>query len=210
MYDFFTKVAPCEVHVYLVSGGCARFEQADAAEAEELMAQIQPDKVFGLRHLLLAGSGFVTTYPADAVEQIDFLVEIAPSWPPPPDFAEVAEIAPETYERAINRAQNRAYFETDPLEERWGERPTVYAEVELRSRRTLYLRLTLAPQERESPYRSIGQLMARLTDAPALVGLREEGGVFLLNPANIVRFAAYPTPPPLLCPGAWTATYLPD
>jgi len=72
----------------------------------------------------------------------------------------------------------------------------LYGEYEMRSGRTLLLRVTPAPTGRDSALPIDHELMlSHLFRYPALTGRREEGGVFLLNPAAIVRFTAFPAPP---------------
>jgi hypothetical protein len=186
------------VHVHLTSGRAIRFVQPDAAAARDLTGRVHPQRLFGQPLLLLTGAaGGLTAFPTGAVEQVDLLTDDAPAWTHPDDVLDVVELSPEASARGRARR----------------ERPAdLYAEFEMRSGRPVHLRVSFAPSSDDTGRGRVlsadrNLAFTHVFQRAVIWGRREEGGLFLLNPANVARLTAFPpdsvAPPPAALPAGY-------
>jgi len=175
-----------DIHLHFVNGRDARFVQTDSKEAQHVLEQIHPDRVFTARPVLTIGDpASISLVPCSSVERIDFYVDPLPDWPYHNEVRDAEEITEDLF-----HARDRLS-------------PELVARFELVSGAVTYLRLHFQPSRGPVTPLDASLFFSHLLSGPSLRG-RMEGGVFLINPANIVRVTIYPGPsePPT---GSWNA-----
>lgn len=187
------RPAYLDLRVWLTSGSCEKFVQTDAEAAEQMIEQVHPERVFARRHLALSGSDFLTAFPADSIERIELRLYPVPVWPQHPAVEDIAAVSLETF-RQLRRHQQPG-----------GRNLAALAEMRSGAVSLLRIRLSEPPSERDARSSALeaGRFLSHLFTGPALFG-RLDGGLFLLNPINIIRFAVSPAPAAAV-PGALPA-----
>lgn len=173
--------APLEMRIHLTNGSTARFVQPDHECAECLLADLQPQRLFRKPQIVLESDGSLTTIPSTAVEHIALLnVTMPAEWALNPEIEDVVEFSPDSL-TAESEASDRVM-------------PDLFIEFEMRSGQISYLRVSTGdPQEIRLPL-DAGLAFSHLLERPVVLGRRAEGGIFLLNPANVVRFTVHSNP----------------
>jgi hypothetical protein len=172
-----TRSAYLDLRVSLTNGETVQFVQTDTAAATRLVEQVRPDRAFTQRHLTIADRNCLTTFPTDGIERLDFLTSPMPDWQP--QAASVREMGEGNIARGL---ECRAI---------------------LKSGRSAHLDVALRGADHQILPVDFSLFMTRLFSGKCLVGERE-GGLFLLNPANIMRVVT-PTHAGKSLPGVWEA-----
>jgi len=168
--------------VHLTNGESAHFVQTDTAAATRLVEQARPERAFARPHLTIADRDCLTTFPTDGIERIDILTSPVPDWQP--ETARVREVP-----------QGGLALGLD-------------CRIALRSGQVVHLDITQRRQDNVLLPVDFSLFVTRLFSGRCLVGERE-GGLFLINPANIVRMDTFPSTATAM-PGSWRARQLKD
>ncbi len=162
------RAAYLDLRVHLVNGKSVRFVQTDTAQATRMIEQVRPERAFSQPHLSIVDGTSTTTIPTSVIERMDFLTSPAPLWQP--DIATIREAA-----TTADAPRVHQYIQ-----------PDLRCQAELFSGRTIDLDLYL--HDRETPLLpvDVSLFLTRLFSGKSVVGARE-GGLFLLNPTNIMR-----------------------
>jgi hypothetical protein len=176
-----------EIQVHSVDGPVTRFVQDDSEAIRKSLDQMQPGKIFAQHHLLITDHRSITIFPTTAIARVDLVMERYPDWPFPPGVSDVAEISEREFVRrcrAVRRGEQSLGAPTRSL--------TAFGEIELANGDRICLEARLA--SRSGLPRDRGLSLHHLLTAPSLHSRRRGGGVLILNPAHIVRWAFYPGP----------------
>src|SRR5262245_47926566 len=76
-----TMPSSLEIHVHTADGGVTKFSQSDPVEMPNLLAHIQPGKVFSQPLLFIAGNHSMSAFPTEAVARVDIVMEGHFDWP---------------------------------------------------------------------------------------------------------------------------------
>lgn len=202
-----SKVGFLHLTLCLVNGGRQFLLQTEPVVAQGLLDTLRPERLFAQKQFQFVGGDYVTVIPSESIEKIELRSDPVPDWPYRETVLSVQEVSEEEFQR-IRRREIPTH--TNAL----GQIVTVQVAqiglaVELRSGATIYLRLRLrrttdTDSEMNPPtVDDVRFFLQHLFSQPVLFGeLEDNQGVFLINPANAVRFTITPPPPaPLL--GAW-------
>jgi hypothetical protein len=176
------RQAYLDLRVHLTNGESAHFVQTDTAAATRLVEQARPERAFARPHLTVADAQCLTTFPTDGIERLDILTSPVPDWQS--ETATVREVP-----------EGKMALGLD-------------CRIILRSGKTVRLDITQRRHENLLLPVDFSLFLTRLFSGKCLVGACE-GGVFLLNPANIVRMDTYPSTASAL-PGSWRARQIKD
>ncbi|MEW6304934.1 MAG: hypothetical protein AB1705_15780 [Verrucomicrobiota bacterium] len=183
---------PLKINVYHASGLISEFVQYDQAAALEFLGQLQPRKIFTPRVLVLSGDFSVSNIVSHQVSRIDFLTqENVPC--EFPDWISDLTVVP-THEEFLTATgldrgeparRSHSFFPGEEFEGHiachlLGAEP-VYARV----RGTMSVAVELRSR------------LVHLFELPALQFKRPDGGITIVNPANLVRITMFPGPPGL-------------
>ncbi len=183
-----------QLTVQMVNGNREEFVQSDPEIAGTILGNVRPDRLFNTPHITLIDAGAVTIFPTDRIERLELRSDPLPRWQQRPQISEVEEISASTFQHIAQRSQ--------------GHLPMEYGmQAEMRSGINYYLRIRFrrpTGSELREPLTAddTGRFLAHLFTGPAVFGSsRTEDCLFLLNPANVVRFTL--APPPAAVSGAW-------
>jgi hypothetical protein len=190
-----------EIHVHSTDGHVSRFGQNDPEQVRGLLDQIQPGRIFGQRHLILAGGASMSIFPTGAVARIDLVMDCFPDWPFHHGILDVREITEEEFRQRYRPAEYPGTLPGAP-----GATVQVYGEIELANGERLFLEVQTQVEPRLPVEQSL--YFQQILSAHSLYARRHGGGAILLNPASIVRLTFYPGPPQTP-PNAFCAVPLP-
>jgi hypothetical protein len=195
-----SSTAPAlEIHIHLEDGRIVKFAQPDATLAKKILDSIQPHRLFNQQHLIIDGDYAITAFPCAAICRIDLIGEDIPDWPFP-IVSNAQQIAEEEFRQRFQPEKYDAERRESALVA--GDHVIAYAETELTNSTRVFFEMDLIVQDR-SPLDQ-GFFILQIFALGGLHAKRQAGGVLLINPAKIVRFAAYPGP--VVTPaGAWQA-----
>jgi hypothetical protein len=198
-----TSTIPLSIYIHLEDGRVAKFAQPDAPVAKQVIRRIQPNKLFSEPSLILGGDQATVVFQTSKVVRVDLVTDIDVHWPYPNHVVDAQEITEEEFQKCLQQEEDRAkYPEWIPS---ISKLVMVLAEVELVSGARIFLKILTRQFNRMPLDESIS-----LHHFFALGGLHARrcgGGVMLVNPASIVRFAFY-SGPVALPPGVWQASYV--
>ena len=189
-----------EISVTLTTGRLCRFAVDDSAAAQRLLKEMQPARLFSTSPtLLLSGGGALTVFPVARVERVDIVGAALPAWP----FLGGATAVREVSETEFLAAYDPLRFAEDRREARaarigFTEYWTVSGQHVFWEVRMESLEMTAIDFK---PY--IQSLFA----AGGLHASTAEGGIAVLNPANLLSMTFHPGPP-LPPAGAWVVRRL--
>ena len=177
-----------EVTVYLIDGSHYQFFSEDEAEIDRIYRSIQPNRVFGEKQYIMAGTYYMSGFAAPAVTRIDFVSHTPPSWPHLGGVKEITEISEEALDRrAIPRQSDPRRSEVQPKP---GETMETFADFGLADGSRLCVKMTMevhgAIDQRSRAY--------HMFTGPGFHVARRGGGVILVNPRHIIRWSMYPGP----------------
>jgi hypothetical protein len=177
-----------EIHVHSTDGHVSRFGQIDPEQVRALLDQIQPGRIFGQRHLLIAGGASMSIFPTGAVARIDLVMDGFPDWPFHHGVSDVREIPAEEFRQRYRSAEYTGALPGTP-----GATVLVFGEIELANGERLFLEVQTQVEPR-LPVEQ-GLYFQQILAAHSLHARRHGGGAVLLNPAAVVRLTFYPNPP---------------
>jgi hypothetical protein len=198
-----------QLTLHLVNGSRKQFVQTDPDTAQKILDQLRPERFFAQKQLHLFSDESITLIPLEHIERVDLQTDPLPVWPHNERIHGVDEITEEDFLRIQRREPpppppvvlGRPMPAKPPLQ--------IGILVEFRSGCTAYL--SVYPRMPEAAIRSsevptsedMSLFFQHLFARPVLFGkMEDEEGIFLLNPANVIRFTLAP-PPPEPSAGAW-------
>jgi hypothetical protein len=177
-----------EIHIYLVDGSKYEFFTDERPEIERIFSMVQPNRIFGQKQIMLAGTYFMGGFATDEITRVDLICDTPPVWPQLGGVKEVVEVDEEMMRRkAIPRISDprRSDIHTKP-----GEMVDTFAEFGLADGSSVAVRMSLevhgAIDQRSRAYNMF-------TGAGFHVN-RRGGGLILINPRHVVRWTMYPGP----------------
>jgi hypothetical protein len=183
------KHSHLEIQIHGASGSVKTFVQDDKALASRILDGLHPARLFATGKITIAGEYSLTAYVASQVTRIDFINEEFACWEFPPDISDVAELSEEEFHQRLNQ-NGSAQLEKREKPQTPGDFAVRFLHVEMLGGQQIFLAVELIvelPAERLNKIRF-------LLSAPALHFRLREGGVGVLNLANMVRFTTYPGP----------------
>lgn len=194
-----------EFHIYATDGEVTRFVQDDAAEAQKILSQIQPNRLFAQKQIIIAGLRSLNAFQTSAVGRIDLIMEGHPGWPFHHGISDAVQITEAEFReryRPEETGTTRTGQEITP-----GQSVTLFAAVDLLDCEGVYLEVSTKAQSETLTPIDTGLLIQQFFAQPVLHARRQGGGAILINPANVVRLTFFPGPRETP-PGAWPARYV--
>lgn len=193
--------------VHLTNGRHYPFVQADSCMGSQILTQMRPDRLFTGKNFIFHEAHEVSILPTDGVERLDLFSESLPVWSHAEHIVALDEISDVEFRKMEQRDPPRTIR---VLGRAVPTLPTEFgAAVELRSGAVVYFRITREQVEVSARERSeitaddTRQFLTHFFTRPVIFGRTlDGGGIFLLNPANIVRYILSPAPPESVA-GAW-------
>lgn len=203
-----SQVSGVHLTLHLTDGRRLSFQQPDPQKAEALLEHLRPERIFSQKNLLIASAASVTVIPAREVERIDLRSSKVASWHSGSLNGMTAEVDAAEFERIASRPYsppNLGARRPDPPKE-------IGVAIELRSG----AEITLVARPFSRVAMDVGSdpmlipddaaaFLQHLSERPVVIGeLRDQRGVFLVNPMNALRFEISPPPPVHLLPTVWS------
>jgi len=183
------KNAHLEIRIHGASGSVKSFVQDDKTLASRILDGLHPARLFSSGKITIAGEYSLTAYVASQVTQIDFISEAFACWEFPPDISDMVELSEEEFHQRLHQnGQTQMEKRTKP--QTTGDFAVRFLHVEMLGGQQIFLAIEIVvglPAERLNRIHF-------LLSAPAVHFRLRQGGVGVLNLANMVRFTAYPGP----------------
>jgi len=178
-----------EVRFHLADGSTEHFIQETEATARRILDNLRPAQLFKQSRIMLAGTYSMTALVPAHITRIDFASTDFACWDFPAGLSDVVAVPEEMFREQAGlddptRLQKRGQSRVA------GDAFVAFIDVQMRGGEHVYLMIEGAvdlPAERFQRvqlFLSGANLHARLP----------EGGMTILNLANLVRFTAYPGP----------------
>ncbi len=185
------------IRVHLSNGHCADFVQSHPETARLLLDSLHPDRVFSQRAIVIAAAGEFTAFSSAAIDVIELVTEPVPDWP---HYRHVASSREITQSEFRARPFHGNLPPTGP--------PLLFIEIEMRGGRTLFIEIQVEPLPVEmlTPL-DLDRMIQQFFGGSCLHTRRRDGGVLMINGANIVRWHSRSVPLGMQ-PTAWPARYV--
>lgn len=178
-----------EIRIHLTNGNVESFVQSDHAAIRQILDNLQPQKIFSQRNLILAGSFSMTAYACSAITMVELVMDGFPEWPFPHGTKDIREITKDEFWERYRPGQDEKFVREQPR--KVGETQVGYSELELTSGKHIYSEV----QAEVSPQLDRIHYINQLLSASCVFARRHGGGVTLVNMANVARFGFHPGPP---------------
>jgi hypothetical protein len=178
-----------EMHFHLADGSVETFYQEDETAARRILDNLRPGQLFRQARIMLAGTYSMTAFVPSHLEKIDFVSSDFVCWEFPADLSDIVVIPEAQFRekagltdpaRLQKRSQNR--IPGDPF--------VAFLDLEMKSGNHTYLMLEGAVDLPAERFHRLQLLLSGVN----LHARLPEGGMTLLNLANLLRFTAYPGP----------------
>ena len=192
-----------EIRIHTQSGSVESFFQDNPALVARILDRIRTTRAFGADVITIAGDYSLTKFAASQVSRVDLLIEDYVPWKYPDDVLDVFELSEDEF-REQSHLNDPSRLERRRSPKQTGECAVVFVDVEMTGGTSrIFLRAKIKvglPAERL-------QRLHKLFSASAVHFRMRQGGVAILNLANLVRFTF--TPGPDVTPiDAWPAHHL--
>lgn len=175
-----------QVHIYTADGGVHRFYQDQDEDVRRIISGLHPNRVFTQKQIVVAGTYFMAGFMTATVTRIDIIGDEIPPIAHTGDLREVEEITEAEMEKRClpslsdpKRTDMRAT--SDGLIEFYAEFQTVDG-----------LRTCMRLRSRSTGRIDMRQQTHSIMNASGFHINRLKGGVIIVNPSNIARWAFYP------------------
>jgi len=178
-----------QIRIHIQGGAIETFFQNDPAAATRILQGIHPAKLFGANRIAIAGEHSLTAFISCRITRVDFLSEGFALWEFPPGILDVVELSEKEF-RDRTHLDDPARLEKRKNPKHPGEFAVVFVDMEMAGGQRIFLAVEIMislPAERL-------QRLNLLLASPALHCRLRQGGVAVLNLANLVRFTSYPGP----------------
>jgi len=180
-----------KIRVYLVDGTVRKFAQRDPEQAQQILDEIQPRKLFSEKFVRLAEPSFITIFPTRSVIMVEMVMQGHPEWAQT-ETLEILQITPETFR--MKSYPERGATTAESVFGKIGDPFNGYCEFDLVTGIRIPVEMrTIVPASSE-----LGVMLSYLLDTSTVVIKRIGGGVLFVNMAHAIRFRLHPQHPLLL------------
>lgn len=177
-----------EIYIYLTNGSIQKYHQLDQEIIKKIFTDTDPQKLFSQKTLTITGALSYRTYPCEAVERVDWVMENYPEWLTSNSQWDIREITEDEFKDSYKPQLDKSLVrdETQPV----GDAHHGFTQFEFLSGRNLYLEVFGKVKPKMDRQYLTQQLLALNT----LFYKRKEGGVIFINPTRIASMVFYPGP----------------
>lgn len=177
------------IHIHAASGSVKTFAQNDQALASRIIAGLNPARLFSSGRITIAGEYSLTAFVASRVTRIDFISEGFACWEFPADISDVVELSEEEFHQRLHQ-DGTVQLEKREKPQTPGDFAVRFLHVEMLGGQQIFLAIEIVVELPAERLNGIHFLLS----APAVHFRLRQGGVGVLNPANMVGFTTYPGP----------------
>lgn len=178
------------IRVHLTDGSVDSFAQMDEVEAEKLWDKIEPSRLFSQPRLVLAGEHSKSVFVTAQIVRVDFVQAGNECWDFPGGYADVVELSEEDFRRHAHLDQPESMAkrnEPTPV----GDLLVSFLKLNLAGGKPLFLMVEV-PVKLPAENHSFMHFM--LSKSGLHMRLRE-GGIGVVNLANLLGYVVYPGVP---------------
>jgi len=184
-----SKKTPLEIRIHGASGSVKTFVQDDQTLAARILDGLHPARLFATGKITIAGEYSLTAFVASRVARVDFNSEEFACWEFPPDISDVVELSEAEFHQRLHQ-NGSAQLEKREKPQTPGDFAVRFLHVEMLGGQQVFLAIEFVI---ELPAERLNKIHFLLS-APAVHFRLRQGGVGVLNLANMVRFTTYPGP----------------
>ena len=178
-----------EIRIQGANGSVKTFVQEDQSLASRILDGLHPARMFATGKITIAGEYSLTAFMASKITRIDFISDGFACWDFPPEVSDLVELSEDEFHQRL-RQNGSAQMEKREKPQTPGDYAVRFLNVEMLGGQQIFLAIEIIV---ELPAERLNKIHFLLS-APALHFRLRQGGVGVLNLANMVRFTTYPGP----------------
>jgi len=178
-----------EIQIHGASGSDKTFVQDDKALASRILDGLHPARLFATGKITIAGECSLTAFVTSQVTRIDFISETFVCWEFPEGVSDMVEMSEEEFHQRLYK-NGMEQMEKREKPQTPGDFTMRFLHVEMLGGQQIFLAIEFVV---ELPAERLNKIHFLLS-APALHFRLRQGGIGVLNLANMVRFTTYPGP----------------
>jgi len=178
-----------EIRIHGANGSVKTFVQDDQSLASHILDGLHPARMFVTGKITIAGEYSLTAFVASKVTRIDFVSDEFACWSFPSEVSDLVELSEDEFHQRLHK-NGLAQMEKREKPQTPGDFAVRFLHVEMLGGQHIFLAIEFVV---ELPAERLNKIHFLLL-APALHFRLRQGGVGVLNLANMVRFTTYPGP----------------
>jgi hypothetical protein len=187
-----------QIHIHKVDGATTTFVQNDAGEVRKILDGFEPAHIFDREKFVITDGNSITSLPVSKITRIDLVSERQPHLIFPVGIVDAVELTETEFQTLIRNTVLREQWEEMTTQE---DSLVTFLDLELADGQCLFLTTEMHVQlQSEEPWKTNGHPLA----GSSLCFRRRDGGMAVLNLANVIRLTFFPKPVHSLA-GAWHA-----
>lgn len=191
---------PLEIHIHLSDGQTVRFAVDEPGQAQFVIDQIQPERLFQQPEIQICREHAMSIYPTAHVARVDFLMSEHPDWTFARPLVDCVEV---TGNEVIERFRPESYM---PLVRDGVEAEVeieTFAEIRVAHNKGIYVMNHVLVSPAIPIDRTL--LVHQVQGSSVIHVRRRSGGAILFNPSHVIGVTLYPGPKDIL--SAWPGRY---
>jgi hypothetical protein len=177
-----------QIHIHKVDGATTTFVQNDADEVKRILDGFEPDHIFDREKFVITDGNSITSLPVSKITSIDLISELQPHLIFPVGIVNAVELTETEFQTLIRNTVMRDQWEKTTTQD---DALVTFMDLELADGHCLFLTTEMHVElQSEEPWRTSGYPL----DGSSLCFRMRNGGVAVLNLANLVRLTFFPKP----------------
>jgi len=178
-----------EIRIHGANGSVKTFVQDDQSLASHILDGLHPARMFAARKITIAGEYSLTAFVASKVTRIDFVSDEFACWSFASEVSDLVELSEDEFHQRLHK-NGSAQMERREKPQTPGDFAVRFLHVEMLGAQHVFQAIEIVV---ELPAERLNRIRFLLS-APAVHFRLRQGGVGVLNLANMVRFTTYPGP----------------
>lgn len=177
-----------QIHIHKVDGSITTFIQPDAAKVKALLDGFQPAEIFNRERFVFSDATSITSLPVSKITRIDLISEGRSHLVFPVGIVDAVEMTESEFRTAIRNPAMREQWEQMTTQD---DSLVTFMDMELADGHGLFLTTEMHVElQSEERWKTSGYPL----EGSGLCFRMRNGGVAVLNLANLVRLTFFPKP----------------
>lgn len=177
-----------QIHIHTVDGATTTFVLNDADEVKMILDGFEPTHIFDREKFVITDGNSITSLPVSKITRIDLISELLPHLIFPVGIVNAVELTETEFKTLIQNPVMRQQWEQLTTQD---DALVTFMDLELADGQCLFLTTEMHVElQSEEPWKTNGHPL----DGSSLCFRMRNGGVAVLNLANLIRLTFFPKP----------------
>ncbi len=177
-----------QIHIHKVDGATTTIIQNDADEVKKTLDGFEPTHIFDRNRFVITDGNSITSLPTSKITRIDLISEVLPHLIFPIGIVGAVELTETEFQALVRNPMMREQWQQMATQE---DSVVTFLDLELADGQCLFLTMEMHVElQSEEPWKTNGHPL----DGSGLCFRMRNGGVAVLNLANLTRLTFYPKP----------------